>query len=218
MSLFQDRHDAGQQLADKLTQYAEQKDVVVLALPRGGIVVAYDICKELKLSLDIIVVRKLGVPGQEELAFGSIASGGVKVFNEDIVNSLQLSKEVIEQTITTQQQELERREKTYRGDKEMLAVKGKTVIIVDDGLATGATMRSAIEALKQRKPKKIIVAVPVAAYSTAQSIGALVEECICLSTPYPFYGIGEWFSDFAQTTDAEVISLLKDTQDPGLNN
>jgi len=207
--LFRDRAEAGQILAAKLKQYARRPDIVILALPRGGVPVAYQVATMLDLPLDIFLVRKLGVPGQEELAMGAIASGGIKVSNEDIIRALHIPQSVIDDVAAKEQRELERREKFYRQDAPAIDVTNKTVILIDDGLATGATMRAAAAALKQQNAKKIVVAVPVAAESTCQELETEVDEAVCALTPEPFYGVGYWYDDFSQTTDEEVIDLLK---------
>ncbi|MCW8445634.1 phosphoribosyltransferase [Fluoribacter gormanii] len=206
---YDDRYQAGRVLTDLLKDYEKRTDVIVLALPRGGVPVAYEIASKLSLPLDIFIVRKLGVPGHEELAMGAIASGGITVFNEEIVNSLHISKEAINKIQKSEQEELSRRELVYRGKKPFPMLPGKTVILVDDGIATGYTMRAAIAALKQQNPAKIIVTVPVAARSTCDEIAPLVDEIICPMRPVNFYAVGMWYNDFSQTTDDEVMQLLK---------
>ncbi|WP_131795321.1 phosphoribosyltransferase [Fluoribacter gormanii] len=206
---YDDRYQAGRVLTDLLKDYEKRTDVIVLALPRGGVPVAYEIASKLSLPLDIFIVRKLGVPGHEELAMGAIASGGITVFNEEIVNSLHISKEAINKIHKSEQEELSRRELAYRGKKPFPMLPGKTVILVDDGIATGYTMRAAIAALKQQNPAKIIVTVPVAARSTCDEIAPLVDEIICPMRPVNFYAVGMWYNDFSQTTDDEVMQLLK---------
>jgi putative phosphoribosyl transferase len=205
---FKDRTQAGQFLAQKLVEYADQSDVIVLALPRGGVPVAYEVAAALQAPLDIFLVRKLGVPGHEELAMGAIASGGVRVLNEEVVNYSQLSDEVIEAVTKREQQELERRERLYREGRLALPVRGRTVLLIDDGLATGSTMRAAAVALKQQQPAQIIVAVPVAAAQTCNEFQDEVDKVICATTPEPFYAVGLWYEDFSQTSDAEVRDLL----------
>ncbi|WP_454782089.1 phosphoribosyltransferase [Legionella sp. WA2022007384] len=206
---YDDRYQAGRVLVDSLKDYAKRTDVIVLALPRGGVPVAYEIASKLSLPLDIFIVRKLGVPGHEELAMGAIASGGITVFNEEIVNSLHISKKAISTIQKSEQEELSRRELVYRGKKPFPELAGKTVILVDDGIATGYTMRAAIAALKQRNPAKIMVTVPVAARSTCDEIAPLVDEIICPMRPVNFYAVGLWYNDFSQTTDDEVMQLLQ---------
>ena len=205
---FRNRSEAGRFLADKLTTYANRPDVLVLALPRGGVPVAYEVATALKAPLDVFLVRKLGVPGHEELAMGALGSGGVRVLNEDVVNYLHIPAEVIEQVAATEQQEMERREKLYRGDQPVLDVRNRTVILIDDGLATGSTMRAAAVALRQQQPARIVVAVPVAATETCNEFRKEVDEIVCAATPEPFYAVGLWYEDFSQTSDDEVRELL----------
>jgi putative phosphoribosyl transferase len=207
--LIRDRAEAGQLLASKLKQYAKRPDVIILALPRGGVPVAYQVAKNFDVPLDIFLVRKLGVPGQEELAMGAIASGGVQVLNHDIIKALQIPESIINTVAAKEQRELERREKFYREDTPPIDVTNKTVILIDDGLATGATMRAAAEALRQQKVTSIVIAVPVAAESTCRELSRLVDDMICVLTPEPFYGVGYWYDDFSQTSDTEVIELLR---------
>ncbi|MCI0612429.1 phosphoribosyltransferase [bacterium] len=207
--LIRDRAEAGQILATKLKQYAKRPDVIILALPRGGVPVAYQVATILDLPLDIFLVRKLGVPGQEELAMGAIASGGVRVLNHDVIQALQIPESYIDSVAAKEQRELERREKFYKQNAPPFDLTNKTVILIDDGLATGATMRAAAEALKQQKVNKIVIAVPVAAESTCRELSQLVDEIVCALTPEPFYGVGYWYDDFSQTSDVEVIDLLK---------
>jgi predicted phosphoribosyltransferase len=205
---FRDRSEAGRQLATKLRAYAHRPDVLVLALPRGGVPVAYEVAKALDAPLDVFLVRKLGVPGQEELALGAIATGGVRVLNNDIVQALDISEEVIDTITAREQQELHRRERLYRGERAPAEVRGRTVILIDDGLATGSTMRAAAAALRQQEPARLVVAVPVAAASTCDEFRTEVDEVVCFFTPTPFYAVGIWYEDFAQTTDEEVRELL----------
>lgn len=207
--LFKNRKAAGQFLAKELATYANRQDVLVLALPRGGVPVAFEVAKALNAPLDVFVVRKLGVPEQEELAMGAIASGGVRVLNKNIVRSLDISETAINQVVAKEQQELERRERLYRGVHPVPTLHERTVILVDDGLATGATMRAAVVALQQQKPAKIIVAVPVSASETYQEFQSKVDEVVCAATPNPFYSVGLWYEDFPQTTDEEVRVLLE---------
>jgi putative phosphoribosyl transferase len=209
---FKDRTEAGQVLARKLAAYANHEDVVVLALPRGGVPVAFEIATALNVPLDVFLVRKLGVPGQSELAMGAIASSGVRVLNQDIVRSLRLSDAVIDKVAAKEQQELERRERLYRDDRPIPLLHERTVIIVDDGLATGATMRAAIEAIRQQQPARIVVAVPISSPETCRDLAVEVDEIICVETPQPFCSVGLWYEDFPQTTDEEVRALLKQAQ------
>jgi len=207
--LFRDRTEAGRVLADRLAAYANYPDAMVLALPRGGVPVAFEIAEALNLPLDIVVVRKLGLPGHEEFAMGAIASGGAHVLNQDLIRQLSLSDEIIEHIVAREQRELERRERTYRGQRPVLDVRDRIIIIVDDGLATGSSMRAAIAALRQKRPAKLIVAVPVGARITCSELEALADEVICLETPENFSAVGLWYRDFSQITDEEVIDLLE---------
>jgi len=207
--LFRNRVEAGRQLAAKLMAYADRPDVLVLALPRGGVPVAYEVAHALDAPLDVFLVRKLGLPGQEELAMGAIATGGVRVLNEDVVRALDLPDEVIDEVTAREQQELKRRERMYRGDRPPPDVRGRTVILVDDGLATGSTMRAAVAALRQMQPACIIVAVPVGAPETCAELQDEADEVVCARAPEPFYAVGVWYGDFSQTTDEEVRDLLE---------
>lgn len=208
MEPFRDRADAGRFLADHLSAYVGRPDVLVLALPRGGVPVAYEVAVALATPLDVFLVRKLGVPGQEELAMGAIATGGVRVLNEDVVRALRIPDAEIDRVAWQEQQELIRREQEYREGRPAPDVRGRTVILVDDGLATGATMRAGAAALRLLNPAKRIVAVPVAAIETCALLSAEVDEVVCARTPDPFYAVGHWYEDFAQTTDAEVRAFL----------
>jgi putative phosphoribosyl transferase len=199
---------AGQVLASKLTKYGGRPDVRVLALPRGGVPVAYEVARALGAPLDVFLVRKLGVPGHRELAMGAIASGHVRVLNRDIVGQLGIPPEVIDRVAALEEQELARRERAYRGDRLPLDLRNQTVILVDDGLATGATMRAAVAALRQQGPARIVVAVPAAAAETCAAIAEEVDEIVCAETPRPFYAVGLWYEDFGETTDEEVRRLL----------
>src|SRR5881394_3636817 len=210
--IYRDRIDAGKQLAAQLSVYANRDDVMVLALPRGGVPVAFEVAKALRAPLDIFLVRKLGVPGHEELAMGAIATNGVRVLNEEVVNYLRVPGEVIDAVAADELRELERRERTYRGARPAPDVVGKTVILVDDGLATGSTMRAAATALRQQQPARIVVAVPVSAPQTCDEYRMGVDEIICAITPEPFHAVGMWYADFTQTTDDEVRELLKKAQ------
>ena len=207
---FRDRHDAGAKLAQELQGYAERSDVVVLALPRGGVPIGYELATRLGLPLDVLVVRKLGVPGHEELAMGAIASGDVQVVDRSIVSELRISRADFEAVLMAERAELQRREKLFRGGRPALDVRDKTVIVVDDGLATGATMRAAVEGLRLRDPAEIVVAVPVASVSTCAAIRRLVDEVICLVQPVQLYAVGLWYQDFAQTSDSEARTLLEE--------
>ncbi len=208
MFLFADRIDAGRKLAGKLSSYANREDTIILGLPRGGVPVAFEIAQRLHAPLDILIVRKIGVPDQEELAMGAIASGGIRVFNTDVIRLLAIPPEAIDAVIAEQEQELIRREQRYRGQRPPPDINNKIVILVDDGLATGATMRAAAQAVRQQNAKKIIVAVPVSSYDTYIDFKHYVDEIICLKTPEPFYSISQWYQHFNQTTDDEVTELL----------
>lgn len=209
MHAFEDRRDAGRQLAQRLDAYAGRPGVLVLALPRGGVPVGYEIASRLGAPLDVLVVRKLGVPGHEELAMGAIASGGIQVVDQRIVNALGISREAFEAVEHSERGELERREQMFRGGRAALAVDGMTVILVDDGLATGASMAAAIDAIRTRNPAHVVVAVPVAPPETCAALGERADEMICLVTPDRMYAVGAWYEDFTQTTDAEVRQLLE---------
>lgn len=212
---FKNRIEAGRLLAKKLSAYSNRPDVVVLALPRGGVPVAYEVARSLNVPLDVFLVRKLGVPGHEELAMGAIASGNVRVLNEDLVNYLGIPDDLIDLVAAREQRELGRREKLYRGSSPAIPLSGRTVIIVDDGLATGSTMRAAIKAIKQTGPSKVIVAAPVAALETCESFKTEVDStCVCVITPESFEGVGLWYRDFSQTSDEEVCDLLKQAKEP----
>ena len=207
-SIFQDRTDAGRQLAEELLSYGGRDDVIVLALPRGGVPVAFEVAQRLSIPLDVFVVRKLGVPGHEELAMGAIASGGVRVLNEDVLYVLPDAQSIVEMVTAIEREELKRRERNYRSDRPAPEVRGRTVILVDDGLATGATMRAAAAALGQQGAAKIIVAVPVGAPTTCREIRDEVDDILCLHTPISFMGVGQYYEDFSQTSDEEVRELL----------
>jgi putative phosphoribosyl transferase len=208
VTIYRDRYEAGRELATKLTAYAHRQDVLVLALPRGGVPVGYEVAKALQAPLDVFVVRKLGVPGHEELAMGAIATGGVRVINEEVVRMLHIPKQVIDAVVAKEQRELERRERLYRDDRPPPNVDSCIVILVDDGLATGSTMLAAASALRQQHPARLVVAVPVAAPSTCEEFRAEVDEVVCTQTPEPFYGVGFWYEDFSQLADEEVHDLL----------
>lgn len=207
--LFRDRADAGKKLARELADYAGRKDVIVLALPRGGVPVAYEVARALHAPLDVFLVRKLGLPGQEELAMGAISSGGVRVLNEDVIGLVGIPNDVIENVTAKEQRELERRARSYRGDRPAPDVEGRTVILIDDGLATGSTIRAAVAALRRQHPARIVVAVPVGAPESCAELRDEADEIICVETPEPFYGVGAWYEDFSQTTDEEVRDLLQ---------
>jgi len=205
---FPNRAEAGRQLAEKLEKYAGRDDVIVLGLPRGGVPVAYEVAKRLNAPLDVFIVRKLGVPGFEELAAGAIASGGVRVLNEDVVRAIPYATEAIEAVTAKETAELQRREQTYREGRPAPELREKVVILVDDGLATGATMRAAVKALRQCGAAKIVVAVPVGPPETYREIAQEADETICLSTPPFFQAVGQYYEDFSQTSDDDVRELL----------
>jgi len=206
---FRDRVQAGQFLSRKLKAYADRTDVIVLALPRGGVPVALEVARVLHAPLDVFLVRKLGTPGQEELAMGAIASGGIRVLNDEVIQSLHVPESVIDLATVKELRELARRERLYREGRPALDVTGRTVILVDDGLATGSTMRAAVAALRQLKPKRLVVAVPLAAAPTCRDLRGEVDELVCLQTPDPFYSVGFWYEDFSQTTDEEIREMLE---------
>jgi putative phosphoribosyl transferase len=210
---FRDRSEAGKQLAQKLLQYADDPQAIVLALPRGGVPVGYEVAQALRLPFDVFLVRKLGVPGHGELAMGAIASGGVRILNDDVVDYLHIAPATIERIERLEHEELQRRERLYRGTRPMPRLTGKTVILVDDGLATGATMRAAVSALRNSHPAHVIVAAPVAARTTCEAFEAMADNIICLCDRIcdPFYAVGLWYDDFRQTTDAEVREMLEAT-------
>ena len=207
---FKDRREAGRKLAQKLTAYAGQPDLLTLALPRGGVPVAYEVARALNAPLDVFLVRKLGLPGQEELAIGAIATGGVRVLNRDIIRTLSIPDEVINFVARRELQELQRRERLYRGDRPPPEVRDRTLILIDDGLATGASMRAAVVSLRAQHPARILVAVPIAAENVCEAFRTEVDEIICAVTPEPFYGVGRWYEDFSQITDQEVRILLEE--------
>ncbi|MCU0567538.1 MAG: phosphoribosyltransferase [Oculatellaceae cyanobacterium Prado106] len=208
---FHDRTEAGKLLALRLTEYVNQPDVCVLGLPRGGVPIAYEIAQALNLPMDICLVRKLGVPGQPELAMGAIAPGGVMVLNHEIIRALNISRGAVMRVAAAEKRELERRDRAYRGDRNLLNVEGKTIILVDDGIATSSTLRAAIVTLRRQNPKAILVAVPVAAESACLSLRKMVNQIICLMMPEPLQSIGMWYVDFSQTSDREVQRLLRQT-------
>jgi putative phosphoribosyl transferase len=208
--IFRDRAEAGRLLAAKLREYANRSDVVVLALPRGGVPVAFEVARALNAPLDVFVVRKLGVPGHEELAMGAIASGGVRVLNQDVLRALGISRGVVDLVAEREQRELLRREREYRDGRAPVDIRNRTVILVDDGLATGSSMRVAAIALKQKGPAEIIAAVPVGAPETCAEFESEVDKVVCATTPRRFRAVGEWYRDFSQTSDEEVRDLLSE--------
>ena len=207
--VFADRHAAGAEVAARLDHLVERGDTIVLALPRGGVPVGYEVAQRLKAPLDIFLVRKLGVPGHEELAMGAIASGGVRVLNDDVIRWYGIPTEAIDSVARKELAELERREREYRPGRPAPQLQGKTVILVDDGLATGSTMRAAVQAARAQRPARIVVAVPVGAPETCRELAAIADEVVCARTPQPFSAVGQWYRDFSQTTDDEVRALLE---------
>lgn len=206
---FLNRFDAGRQLATHLNALAQRNDVVVLALPRGGVPVASEVARELNAPLDVFLVRKLGVPGHPELAMGAIASGGVRVLSDDLIDQLGIPRAEVDRVSVRERLELERRDRLYRGDRSLPELRGRTVILVDDGLATGATMEAAIVAIGQFQPAQVVVAVPVGAADACHRLKEIADEVVCASTPEPFRAVGLWYQHFDQTSDEEVISLLR---------
>jgi putative phosphoribosyl transferase len=211
VSRFRDRAEAGRQLAGLLQEYAGRDDVVVLALPRGGVPVASEVARALGAPLDVLVVRKLGVPGQEELAMGAIASGGAIVLDDSTIRALKIGDDELRRTVAAEERELERRESAYRSGRERPSVEGKAVVLIDDGLATGATMRAAVRAVQGRRPAKVVVAVPVAARQTRAELERLVDEVVCAVTPPSFRAVGVWYENFSQVADDDVRELLETT-------
>lgn len=206
--MFVNRNDAGRRLAEKLACYRNRADVVVLGIPRGGVPVALEVAQRLSAPLDIFLLRKLGVPGHEELAFGAIASGGVRLLDLEVIRALRVSDEAIEHVTSAEVMELQRRERAYRGERPSLNVRGKTVIIVDDGIATGSSIRAGIQALRQLQPARIVVAAPVAPIPTCNQLKSEADDVVCVLTPQSFYAIGQFYEDFSQLSDEEVLALL----------
>jgi putative phosphoribosyl transferase len=205
---FRNRADAGRRLAAKLGAYAGRHDVIVLALPRGGVPVAAEVARALRAPLDVFVVRKLGLPGHEEYAMGAVASGGVRLLDERVIGGLGITRDQVERVTAAERVELDRRERSYRGTRPFPDLTGRTVILVDDGLATGSTMRAAVEALRREGPARLVVAVPVSAPETCDAFRDIVDEIVCAVTPELFHAVGLWYEDFSQTTDEEVRELL----------
>jgi len=205
---FRDRREGGERLAERLRAYANRSDVIVLALPRGGVPVGFEVAEGLRAPLDVFVVRKLGVPGQEELAMGALASGGVRVLDEELIHMAAVSAGDIERATVAATEELSRQEARYRGERRFPDTRGKTVILVDDGLATGSTMRAAVQAIRTQDPATIVVAVPVGAPETCNALRSIADDVVCIETPEPFRAVGLWYDDFSQTTDEEVHELL----------
>lgn len=206
---FPDRREAGRALAQKLLKYASRSDTIVLALPRGGVPVAYEVALAMKVPLDVWIVRKLGLPGRQELAIGAIASGGVRILNHDIIQAVGLSQTTIDKVTEQELDELKRREQQYRGNRPPFDVRDRTVILIDDGLATGASMLAAVRSLRTQKPASIIVAVPAAAPQAIEILRSEVDEVIFVIAPFDFKGVGNWYEEFSQTTDDEVQRLLE---------
>jgi putative phosphoribosyl transferase len=206
---FRNRTEAGQLLAERLQSYANCPDVLVLSLPRGGVPVGFEVAKALNAPLDICIVRKLGVPGHKELAMGAISLGGTRIINHDVLDWLKISEAAVEAVTSMERRELERRDQLYRGNRPPPDIQNRTIILVDDGLATGSTMRAAIATIQQQAPEYLIVAIPVAPASVCQELRREVDEVVCLLTPKPFYAIGLWYEDFSQTSDAQVRELLE---------
>jgi putative phosphoribosyl transferase len=216
---FRDRTDAGRQLAARLAAFGNRSDVVVLALPRGGLPVAAEVSRELNVPLDIFLVRKLGVPGHAELAMGAIADGGVRVLNQDLIDELGIPRALVEQVTQRERLELDRRDRLYRGNRRMRALAGHTVIVIDDGLATGSTMEAAVSALRAHKPARIVIAVPVGAPETCQRLARMADEVVCVLMPVPFNAVGLWYERFDQVSDGEAIAVVSrqpavDSQSP----
>lgn len=208
IQLFRNRAEAGKMLAARLTEYADRDDVLVLALPRGGVPVAFEIAKRLAVPVDVFVVRKLGVPGHEELALGAIATGGIRVLDDGLITTLGLTRETVDRITARELKELQRRERAYRGHGRALELRGKTVLLVDDGIATGSTMKVALRALRRGHPERLIVVVPVAPRSARDALTKEADEVVTLIAPEQFYGVGQWYRDFHQTTDEEVTHLM----------
>ena len=212
MAHFKNRIEAGKKLAKELENYKDEIHAIVLGLPRGGVPVAYEVAESLHLPLDVFLVRKLGVPGQPELAMGAIASGGVRVLNDRVIRRAGISEGQIEKTVQKEKEKLQKREEAYRGSRREIKIRGKTVLLIDDGLATGASMRAAISALRDLNPKKIVVAVPTAPPDTCQEIKSEVDQVVCLETPTPFWGVGGSYQNFSQTSNKDVRQLLDQAQ------
>jgi putative phosphoribosyl transferase len=213
---FRDRSEAGRLLAEQLAEYSARSDVLVLALPRGGVPVALEIARRLSAPLDVFLVRKLGVPWHRELAMGAIASGGIEVLNDEVVRTYRIPRHVLDAVAKVEGEELERRMWSYRGNKPLPQLTGHVVVLVDDGIATGSTMRAAVAAVRRQHPAEVVVAVPVAAADTRDELQDEVDRVICLSTPVTFVAVGDWYEDFSQTSDDQVRALLEMGSDPNV--
>ncbi len=209
---FADRREAGAELAQLLPEYASRNDVVVLGLPRGGVPVAFEVARRLGAPLDVFLVRKLGVPGHPELAMGAIASGGVRVLNDEVVNWYRIPESVIDAVAQAEQVELNRRERAYREDRDLVDLRSRVVLLVDDGLATGSSMKAAVQAVRAHAPARVVIAAPVGAPDTCRALGEVADEVVCTRQPEMFSAVGLWYRDFSQTTDAEVRELLRDAR------
>jgi predicted phosphoribosyltransferase len=209
---FSNRRDAGRRLADALTRYRGDPSAIVLALPRGGVPIGFEVASALGVPLDVFVVRKLGLPWHEELAMGALARGGVRILDDELIRAARVSPDEILRITADEQAELNRRERRYRGSRAFPSVRGKTVILVDDGLATGSTMRAAVAALRKEDPARVVVAVPVAAREACDAVGTIADEIVCVATPDYFQSVGQWYDDFAQTSDDEVHALLEESR------
>lgn len=209
---FRDRADAGRRLAAALAEYAGRPDVLVLGLPRGGVVVAAEVAKALGAPLDVCLVRKLGVPGYPELAMGAIAPGGVQVLSDDLIRELRITPAMVDKVAAAERAELERRERTYRSHRPPVVVRDRTVILVDDGLATGSTMEAAARAIRQQSPAAVVIAVPVSSWEAAERLAPVADRVVCLDTPHPFHAVGQWYDHFDQTTDEEVVEVLEEAE------
>jgi putative phosphoribosyl transferase len=216
--VFRDRRHAGRVLAQVLTGHANRSDVIVLALPRGGVPVAYEVAATLHAPLDVFVVRKLGIPGNEEYAMGALATGGVRILNDNVTRILEIPADAVEAVVRTEQRELDRRERLYRDARPPPALRGRTVILVDDGLATGSTMLAAVKAVRTQDPQRIVAAVPTASAETCEELRAVADEVVCVNTPRPFRAVGQWYENFEQTTDDEVLLLLASSRLDAVND
>jgi predicted phosphoribosyltransferase len=213
--LYHDRRDAGRMLAPRLAAYAQRDDAIVLGLPRGGVIVAFEVAHALDLPFDVLVVRKLGAPQNEEFAIGAMASGGVAILDREVIDALRITSVDLDRLVRRERHELERRERLYREGRPFPDLRNRVAILVDDGLATGSTMRAAVDALREHGPARIVVAAPVASREACEMLSRVADECVCAATPEPFQGVGLWYEDFAQTSDAEVLALLERAREQG---